>query len=218
MTLLGRLLRNRRAGDTHMAWNLPNLRVQPPSSPGDPSDVEDSPPTSREGLPDSPSREQLILSSRHFGDGDAIALEHCAKNIGGDDTSPHLAWTPPPPGTAQLLLVMEDIDVPLPKPAVHCVALLDPASGQLAPGALDARRATAGVHLLRSTIGRGYHGPAPIKGHGPHRYVFQLFALAAPVADPLGTTPLDRARPRALLPAISAPVLARARLTGVHER
>ena len=109
-------------------------------------------------------------------------------------------------------MVVEDIDVPLPRPAVHCAALIDPARGHLDSAALNARRPATGVRLLRSTIGRGYHGPAPIKGHGPHRYVFQLFALAAPVG---GTSD---ARPRALLPALTAPVLGRGRLTGVFER
>ncbi|UXX91799.1 hypothetical protein N7U49_04430 [Streptomyces sp. AD2-2] len=35
---------------------------------------------------------------------------------------PELAWSALPPGTAQLLLVVEDIDVPMSKPAVHCLA------------------------------------------------------------------------------------------------
>lgn len=190
MTLLGRLLNNRRAGETHLAWNLPNLR----------------------------GPELLTLTSRRFGHGAAMPLETCAKTIGGDDLSPHLAWTPPPSGTVQLLLVVEDIDVPLAKPAVHCVALIDPAAEHLEPGALAARRPATGVRVLRSTIGRGYHGPAPIKGHGPHRYVFQLFALATPVGSDPNATPLDRARPRTFLPAVTAPVLDRGRLTGVFER
>ncbi|MGI5440541.1 YbhB/YbcL family Raf kinase inhibitor-like protein [Streptomyces shenzhenensis] len=190
MTLLGRLLKNRRAGEDHTAWRLPNLQ----------------------------GPETLTLTSRHFSHGDAMPLEHCAKNIGGDNLSPHLAWTATPFGAAQLLLVVEDIDVPLPKPAVHCVALIDPASGHLDPGALDARHSADGVQLLRSTIGRGYHGPAPIKGHGPHRYVFQLFALSTPMDATTATTPVARARPRTLLPAITPPVVARGRLAGVFER
>ncbi|MER7837600.1 YbhB/YbcL family Raf kinase inhibitor-like protein [Streptomyces sp. NPDC096040] len=190
MTLLGRLLNNRRAGDTHTAWNLPNLQ----------------------------GPELMVLTSRHFDGGDGIPLEHCAKHIGGADLSPHLAWTPPPPGTAQLLLVVEDIDVPIAKPAVHCLALIDPAAEHLEPGALAARQPGPGVRVLRSTIGRGYHGPAPIKGHGPHRYIFQLFALSTPVDSAPDSTPVDRARPRAVLPAITALVLDRGRLTGVFER
>lgn len=190
MSLLGRLLKNRRADETHMAWNLPNLQ-----GPG-----------------------QLTLTSQEFGDGDTLSLKHCAKQIRGDDLSPELTWSALPPGTAQLLLVVEDIDVPMSKPAVHCVALIDPATVHLEPGALAARQPGPGVRILRSTIGRGYHGPAPVKGHGPHRYVFELFALATPVADTAGTTPVDRARPRAFLPTVTAPVLGRGRLTGVYER
>jgi phosphatidylethanolamine-binding protein (PEBP) family uncharacterized protein len=190
MTLLGRLLKNRRAGETHTAWNLPNLR----------------------------GPELLTLTSQDFGDGDTMPLKHCAKQIGGDDLSPQLAWSPLPPGTAQLLLVVEDIDVPMAKPAVHCLALIDPAAGHLEPGALAARQPGPGVRILRSTIGRGYHGPAPVKGHGPHRYVFELFALSTPVDSTPGSTPVDRARPRAFLPTVTATVLGRGRLTGVYER
>jgi hypothetical protein len=190
MSLLGRLLLNRRAGETHAAWNLPNLH----------------------------GPELLTLTSLQFGDGGALPLEQCAKPVGGKNLSPHLAWSAPPPGTAQLLLVLEDIDVPTGKPAVHCVALIDPDVGHLEPDALAAQRPCAGVQVLRSTIGRGYHGPAPIKGHGPHRYVFQLFALECPLGGGPGASSPDRARPRALLPAITAPVLGRGRLTGVYER
>ena len=119
------------------------------------------------------------------------------------------------PRTPREFEVVEDIDVPLAKLAVHCLALIDPAAGHLDPGALSARHPGPGVRVLRSTVGRGYHGPAPIKGHGPHHYVFQLFALQA---YPDGATPVDRVRPRALLPTVPAPVLGRARLTGVFER
>ncbi len=190
MSLVGRLLNNRRAGETHTAWNLPNLY----------------------------GAELLTLTSRDFSHGGAMPLEHCARNIGGANRSPHLTWTALPPGTAQLLLVVEDIDVPIAKPAVHCVALIDPAAMHLEPGALAAKQPGPGVRVLRSVIGRGYHGPAPIKGHGPHRYIFQLFALETPVGSSLDATALDRARPRALLSAVTPPVLGRSRLTGVFER
>lgn len=193
MTLLGRLLANRRAGEAHLAWNLPHL---------------DGPGT-------------LTLTSPDFADGAPMPKAHAAKTVGGADRSPRLAWTAPPEGTARLLLVVEDVDVPTAKPAVHCLALVDPAAAgaELPEGALAARDPGEGVELLRSTIGRGYHGPGPIKGHGPHRYVFQLFALATPLATtPEGVAALLRARPRAVLPAVTGPVLARGRLTGTYER
>jgi phosphatidylethanolamine-binding protein (PEBP) family uncharacterized protein len=194
MTLLGALLKNRRAGDTHSAWNLPNLQ----------------------------GPEGLSVTSRQFEEKEPIPPEHAGKRIGGKNLSPDLTWSPPPPETTELLLVVEDLDVPIAKPAVHCLALIDPSRldppNHLPPGALSAHQPAAGVRILRSTIGRGYHGPEPIKGHGPHRYTFQLFALSIAVSDAPDGTKLDRARPRALLSSITAPVTARGRLTGVFAR
>jgi phosphatidylethanolamine-binding protein (PEBP) family uncharacterized protein len=195
MTIIGRLLRNRRAGETHLAWNLPNLR----------------------------GAEVLALTSQDFGDGEAIPLDNAARRVGGKNLSPDLTWSPPPPGTAELLLVVEDIDAPMPKPFVHCVALIDPARtgaspNHLEPGALSAEAHAAGVRVLLSGMGRGYLGPEPIKGHGPHRYLFQLFALAASVPGTSHGTGLDQAKPRAVLSSVPGPVIARGRLTGVYER
>jgi phosphatidylethanolamine-binding protein (PEBP) family uncharacterized protein len=48
--------------------------------------------------------------------------EHAGKRAGGDNQSPPLSWTAPPPGTAELLLVIEDVDAPTGAPFVHCVA------------------------------------------------------------------------------------------------
>ena len=185
MSILGTLLKNRRAGEAGLAWNLPALA----------------------------GPETLHLSSQAFPDGAPIPVMHAGKRIGGRETSPPLSWAPAPEGTAELLLVMEDIDVPMGKPFVHLVALLDSIVTGLAAGSLNPGTAPDGVRLLKSTMGRGYIGPSPIKGHGPHRYVFQLFALRAPAPQNAET-----ASPRALLAAVHGPVLARARLTGTYER
>ena len=67
-------------------------------------------------------------------------------------------------------------------------------------------------------MGRGYLGPEPIKGHGPHRYVFQLFALPTAITAAEGGAPLDAAKPRAVLAAVDGPALARGRLDGRYTR
>jgi len=190
MTLLGTLLRNRRAGEAHLAWNRPNLH----------------------------GGDALTMTSLHFDDGATMPLEHAGTRIGGQDLSPQLTWTAPPPTTAQLVLVIEDIDVPLPRPAVHCLALIDPTRvgtppHQLPAGALGAQQPGAGVRVLRSTIGRGYRGPEPIKGHGPHRYTIQLFALGAPLnpdpqkrgADRPDPAPFSPRSPHPSSPAADSP-------------
>ncbi len=191
---LGTLLRNRRAGDTHSAWNLPKLQ----------------------------GPELLTVSSQRFEEGEPIPREHAGKRIGGKNLSPPLTWSAPPPETTELLLVVEDLDVPQSNPAVHCLVLIDPSrldsSNHLPQGALAAREPAAGVRILRSTITRGYHGPEPTKGHGPHRYTFQLFALACRVGSTVDGGQLEPARPRALLSSLTTPVTARGRLTGTYER
>jgi phosphatidylethanolamine-binding protein (PEBP) family uncharacterized protein len=188
MGVVGTLLKNRRAGEARMAWNLPNLN----------------------------GPETLEVTSEAFGDGTAIPVEHAGKRVGGRELSPPLAWTAPPPGTAELLLVIEDLDVPMTAPFVHGVALISPEVPALDAGALAGQQPAVGVRVLRSGMGRGYIGPAPIKGHGPHRYAFELFALGAPAAGDQAWA--DGAKPRALLAAVTAPVLGRGRLTGTYER
>jgi len=84
-----------------------------------------------------------------------------------------LAWNLP-----NLLLVVEDADAPMPRPFMHCAAVIEPQVRELPSGGLAARNPAAGVRVLRPGMGRRYLGPEPIKGHGPHRCTFQLFALA----------------------------------------
>lgn len=189
MAVLGSLLKNRRAGQAHLAWNTPNLA----------------------------GADTLGLASPDFEHEGAIPVAHASRRVGGNDLSPALTWSEGPADTAQLLLVVEDPDAPTRKPFVHCVALLEPALTGLPQGALDAKNPAAGVRILRSGMGRGYLGPAPIKGHGPHRYVFQLFALPRPVSTGPDGAVLDSAKPRGVL-AAAGDVLARGRVDGFYER
>jgi phosphatidylethanolamine-binding protein (PEBP) family uncharacterized protein len=101
---------------------------------------------------------------------------------------------------------------------VYCVALVTPELGALPAGALNTDSAVPGVRVLRSGMGRGYMGPEPIKGHGVHRYVFQLFALPAAVTSAAGGAALETARPQGVLAAVRGPVLARGRLDGLYSR
>jgi phosphatidylethanolamine-binding protein (PEBP) family uncharacterized protein len=190
MTILGTLLKNKRVGEAQLAWNLPAM-VGP---------------------------ELLGLHSSDFEHGGAIPKAHAGKRAGGENRSPALAWGGAPAGTAQLLLVIQDIDSPTRTPFVHCVALLEPNLVLLPTGALNADSPVQGVRVLRSGMGRGYLGPEPIKGHGPHRYVFQLFALPAAITSAAGDATLDTAKPGAVLATVSGPALARGRLDGLYTR
>ena len=182
---LGRLLRTQRGRDRYLAINNGRLAGVPPS---------------------------LRLASTAFGDGAPMPARQAASGI-GDNLSPPLSWSGLPEGTAELALVVQDPDAPLPKGIVHCIATgIAPALIGLAEGALAPGRLPAGVKLGCGSFGKvGYQGARPILGHGAHRYVFQLFALAHPLAVVSPDLP-------ALLAAMDGHVLARGHLIGTYER
>ena len=68
MAVLGEMLKNRRAGQDGLAWNLPNLAG-----------------------PDT-----LALSSPDIAHESAIHRVHAGKRIGGQNVSPELTWLPAP--------------------------------------------------------------------------------------------------------------------------
>ena len=143
----------------------------------------------------------LVVSSTDFDDGGQLARQHAGEGVGAN-ISPALEWTGVPVDAAALLLVIEDRDVPLPRPIIHVIATMHPVIESLARGQLA--HSSAGVDLLAGSLGGiGYAGPRPIVDHGPHHYVFQLFALDREVGS------IDEA---------VGHVLARGRITGTYER
>jgi len=179
MPLLGRLLHGFRAGDGR------------------------SPLTG----PDYAGAETIDVTSPAFTDGGAIPRKHAGKGV-GDNVSPALQWTGVPANAEQLVLIMDDVDVPLPKPLVHTIAVIEPAIDGLGEGEL--KPGTTGVRLVKA-YGDTYLGPRPIPGHGPHHYRFLMFALSERVPDGVADT-------TALLRAMAGHVLARGALTGTYER
>ncbi|MCQ8239971.1 YbhB/YbcL family Raf kinase inhibitor-like protein [Rhizosaccharibacter radicis] len=135
----------------------------------------------------------------------------------GEGISPPLEWVGVPPEAEALVLMIEDMDSPTPKPLVHAIlADLPPRDGGLPEGALPGsdhvhENETLGMGR-NSFLRRAYLPPDPPRGHGPHRYAFQLFAL--------DSVPEFRAVPgrRALLEALEGHVIARGLLIGTYER
>jgi phosphatidylethanolamine-binding protein (PEBP) family uncharacterized protein len=181
MTLLGRLLYRVRAGEQRSPLAGPEF---------------DAPDT-------------ITVSSTVFTDGGAMPLSSAGKGV-GDNISPPLCWTGLPPGTRQLVLIIDDVDVPLPRPLIHTIAVIDPTVRGVAAGALQP--GTAGMRFIPGGFGRrGYAGPRPIPGHGPHRYRFQVFAVEEPIPDTVTTA-------KALLATMPGHVLASGVLTGTYQR
>jgi len=159
--------------------------------------------------PDFAAPSAVTVTSTAFAEGVAIPKASAGQGV-GDNTSPQLSWTGVPPGTRQLVLIIDDVDVPLPRPIVHNAAAIEPTITHVDTGALQP--GTAGIRLIRADLRQhAYAGPRPIPGHGPHRYRFQLFALDAPIAQAVTTV-------KALRKQMAGHVLARGVLTGTYER
>ena len=108
----------------------------------------------------------IELRSDAFRDGEPLAQT---------DVSPPLAWCNVPEETKKLALVMEDVDVPFPRPLDHAVAYdIDPSAVALAAGALDGTQVTMGYN---GSGHQGYVAPAPLPDQGPHRYYITLLAI-----------------------------------------
>ncbi|WP_162899234.1 YbhB/YbcL family Raf kinase inhibitor-like protein [Mycobacterium shigaense] len=132
----------------------------------------------------------------------------------GANISPALSWTPPPAGTVELVLLVQDADAPGRRPATHALTLgINPSLSGLPDNALTDPSPIPGIRHGKGALGRcGWAGPLPVRSHGPHTYAFQLFALAHPCGLPAKCA-VDE-----VLDAISGRVIGRARLDGIYER
>jgi Raf kinase inhibitor-like YbhB/YbcL family protein len=181
---IGRALRNRRAGHDKLAWARPDL-IAP---------------------------ENFTLTSSAFEHGSPIPSIHKGR-IFGANISPELAWTTPPAGTADLVLIVQDPDAPSNRPPIHgLTAGIDPTLTGIPENGLAQPSPIEGLEHGKGTLGRrGYAGPAPIPSHGPHSYVFQLFAVDVRLGLPAKFTLAEA------VAAMEGHVLGRARLDGTYE-
>ena len=125
----------------------------------------------------------FTLISNDFKDGDVLPD---AQVQAKGNTSPHLAWSGAPEGTKSFAVTVFDPDAPTGSGFWHwTVANIPadvseiPAGGPVPDGAVEGRTDYGAP---------GFGGAAPPPGHGPHRYIFTVFAVDV---DSLPVTPED---------------------------
>lgn len=94
----------------------------------------------------------------------------------GGNRSPALEWDEPPRGTVELALLCEDPDAPGGSFLHWLVTGIGP---QLR--SIDEGTEPPGTVWPNDYGDKGYGGPQPPVGDDPHRYIFRLYALGAPL-------------------------------------
>ena len=143
----------------------------------------------------------FTITSSAFADGGTIPKQFTCD---GDNMPPPLAWSGAPEGTRAFALIMDDPDAPK-GTFTHWLLYDIPARTTALPG-------EAGKSLRNDFGSSGYGGPCPPKGHGPHRYVFALYAVDVPLLGVTGETRQD------LEETLRRHTLATAQTTGRYER
>jgi Raf kinase inhibitor-like YbhB/YbcL family protein len=103
----------------------------------------------------------------------------------GEGISPPLRWTGLVGRARELTLLVEDIDAGR---FVHWIVLRIPPDVDH----IDAGRIPAGAVETKNSFGdKGWGGPCPPEGKGPHRYVFALYETDAPLGLDSDASPDD---------------------------
>ena len=114
------------------------------------------------------------MTSQAFGNGQTIPPRYTAD---GENISPPLEWTDPPPGTRSYALIMDDPDAPMGVFKHWAVYNIDGSRDRLPEGVTAGAKTESLGHGVNDYGHPHYDGPNPPKGHGLHHYHLHLMAL-----------------------------------------
>ncbi|MDP2117671.1 MAG: YbhB/YbcL family Raf kinase inhibitor-like protein [Brevundimonas sp.] len=127
--------------------------------------------------------------------------------------SPHLSWSGAPEGTRSFAVTCYDPDAPTGSGFWHWTVANIPADvTELAEGASPDGLPKGAVEGRTDFGEPGYGGAAPPPGHGPHRYIFTVFAVDT---ERLDVTPKNSGAVFGFN--LHFHTLAKASITGVYE-
>jgi Raf kinase inhibitor-like YbhB/YbcL family protein len=137
--------------------------------------------SSASGWPPKPAeKSSFALFSEAFGDGQPIERVYATAAAGGDNTSPPLEWSDPPPDTRSYAIEVVDLS-PVANEWVHWLVVDIPAGEALLLQGASQRGLPGVSKQLTNGFGySGWGGPQPPPGSGRHDYRFTVIALDTP--------------------------------------
>lgn len=159
----------------------------------------------------------MTLTTPAWADGGQIPAKYTQA---GDQVSPPLSWTNVPDGIASFVLIVHDLDAATPPGTddmLHWMLWNIPAATRSLPEAVAPGSQLSDDTRQISVSGPYYRGPGAPAAGPPHHYVFELFALDAPIDVPaVGASP--QATRSAIVSAMAAHVRGKAVYTGLFKR
>ena len=123
----------------------------------------------------------FTLTSNDIVDGGVLSDAHV---FAKGNTSPHLKWSGAPEGTKSYAVTCYDPDAPTGSGFWHWTVANIPADvTELATGASPNALPGGSVEGRTDYGPAGFGGAAPPPGHGPHRYIFTVFAVDVETLD-----------------------------------
>jgi Raf kinase inhibitor-like YbhB/YbcL family protein len=151
---------------------------------------------SADAVSSAPLPEPMVLTSPVLVEDGEFPVDYTCR---GDDRSPPLSWTAPPPGTVELAVVVRDVD--LDGFVQWVIAGIDPGTGGVAEATPP-----AGAVEATNDFGRpGWAGPCPTDD--THHYDIRVYALSQPSGVTAGQPGAEAAAAIESAPAVMSAVL-----------
>ncbi|WP_046470875.1 YbhB/YbcL family Raf kinase inhibitor-like protein [Allosalinactinospora lopnorensis] len=150
-----------------------------------------------------PTISDLRITSPDIGPDGRLHHRHALEH---ENEPPVLRISGVPEGTVELAVICHDPDAPMPRGFTHWALYgIPPGTTEIGPDA-DRHFRVGGNDFGK----KGYGGPRPPVGHGPHHYYFWVYALDRPVE---GAPSMQR-----FLNEYSDAIIEQNRVVGIYER
>ena len=162
----------------------------------------------------------MTLTSSAWTDGGQIPAKYTQVNGPAGEVSPPLAWSGAPENTAEFVLIVHDVDAPIGNGTddmLHWMVWKIPGTVTMLPEHVPAGPELPDKTRQISATGPSYRGPGALSMGPAHHYVFELFALDAPVDVPAvgASPPQTRA---AVVAAMATHIRGKGVLVGLFKR